>query len=229
MQYKGKTLVTPPKNTKYIPVIVKTATEKKTMGISDIELVGDTKYAKIGKDTYLWDYIEKKPIVLTTDHYKMSDIYPDIYATMTEVPDELDISKLPTTYTDNWGASYEVYDYSEMFAGCSSLKTIPELETKAPAAKNFSRMFAGCSSLPKVFPYALWAWEEPKIDGMFEGSSVEEVSFIGLYDSHDPEYYLSLATSRMNLTFDNMDSTGTLKKITLLKDDLTPWKTLTRT
>ncbi len=228
MQYKNKELVAPIKNTKYVPITVRTVDEVKNMAITDIEVIGNTKYAKIGEDTYLWDYIEKKPIVLTTDHYKMSDIYPDTYATMTEIPDELDASKFSITYKGSLGDDYEGYNYSEMFAGCSSLKTIPELETKEPTAMDFTRTFAGCSSLPKAFPYALWIWGDPKIDDMFEGSSVEEVSFV-LHDPYDPEYALQLTTSKINLTFDNLDSTGKLKKMTFLKEDgLTPWKTITR-
>lgn len=37
-----------------------------------------------------------KAIELTDDRYKMQDLYPARYQTMTEVPDKLDTSKLTT-------------------------------------------------------------------------------------------------------------------------------------
>ncbi len=227
MQYKEKEIINQPKGVKYVPLTVHTANAVKNMGISDIEVVGDTAYAKIGEDWYLWSYEEKKTRVLTPEAYKMRDIYPDIYTTMTDLPDNLDVSKLLVP-----GApGLEDADYSEMFYGCQSLKTIPEFDTIN--AVNYTRMFAGCRSLPKVFPWPLYAYGEPKMDGIFDGSSVEEFSlvlYIGNGNDNDAEEYLrEVGISSMNLTFDNMDSTGTLKKITLLRDNLTPWKTLTRT
>ena len=149
MQYKGKTLVTPPQNTKYIPVIVKTATEKKTMGISDIELVGDTKYTKLGEDTYLWSIEEENRTkkTLTPDCYHMMDVYPEDYKTMTEVPDELDISGLTSlsrmfseTKTLKYGEDSEYKgEYQDGDGGCRQMVAAPSMDTGH--ITDMSRMF----------------------------------------------------------------------------------------
>lgn len=54
MQYKSKDIIDIPKNTKYVPVTVRTVDTVKNMAITDIEVVGDTKYAKIGEDVFFW-------------------------------------------------------------------------------------------------------------------------------------------------------------------------------
>lgn len=51
-----------------------------------------------------------KAIELTNDRYKMQDLYPARYQTMTEVPDKLDTSKLTTA--------------EEMFNGCKNLSKL---------------------------------------------------------------------------------------------------------
>lgn len=53
-----------------------------------------------------------KAIELTDDRYKMQDLYPARYQTMTEVPDKLDTSKLTTA--------------EEMFNGCKNLSKLPD-------------------------------------------------------------------------------------------------------
>lgn len=75
-------------------------------------------------------------IILTDDRYKMKDIYPEIYQTMTEVPDKLDTKKLTTM--------------REMFSGCESLKRIPSINTKK--VTNMAFMFSDCQSITKI-PY----------------------------------------------------------------------------
>ena len=55
------------------------------------------------------DEVVIEAIELTDDRYKMQDLYPARYQTMTEVPDKLDTSKLTTA--------------EEMFNGCKNCLT----------------------------------------------------------------------------------------------------------
>jgi hypothetical protein len=64
------------------------------MAITDIQVVGDTPYCKIGDNAYLWKI--KQALKLTDSHYKMYEVYPDAYDSMTAVPDALDTSELTT-------------------------------------------------------------------------------------------------------------------------------------
>lgn len=94
LKYKGKDVVAPPNNTKYIPVKTYSGAQESNMAITDIQVVGDTPYCKIGDNAYLWR--EKQALKLTDDYYKMYEVYPDTYDSMTEVPDQLDTSELTT-------------------------------------------------------------------------------------------------------------------------------------
>lgn len=58
------------------------------------------------------DEVVIEAIELTDDRYKMQDLYPARYQTMTEVPDKLDTSKLTTA--------------EEMFNGCKNLSKLPD-------------------------------------------------------------------------------------------------------
>lgn len=54
MQYKGKTIVTPPSSGIYLPLTVHTPKESLDMAVTDIQKIGDTPYCKIGEDVFLW-------------------------------------------------------------------------------------------------------------------------------------------------------------------------------
>lgn len=82
---------------------------------------------------------EAKVIVLTDDKYKMSDIYPDTYTTMTSIPDYLDVSQLTTM--------------EGMFLGCAGLTSIPAFNTDR--ITSFYKAFWGCTSLPKEFDWII--------------------------------------------------------------------------
>ena len=77
---------------------------------------------------------KNKAIKLTDTFYKMSDVYPDTYQTMTEVPDKLDTSNVTNMYC--------------MFQGCRSLTTIPELDTSN--VTTMQGMFSSCSKLTSI-------------------------------------------------------------------------------
>ena len=72
--------------------------------------------------------------VLTDSNYKMSQIYPSTYQTMTTVPDKLDTSN--------------VTNMSKMFYCCYNLTTVPQLDTSE--ATNMNNMFYGCQSLKSI-------------------------------------------------------------------------------
>lgn len=71
---------------------------------------------------------------LTDSFYKMSNVYPDTYRTMTTVPDKLDTSN--------------VTSMNNMFEWCTNLITIPQLDTSN--VTNMSGIFAYCESLTNV-------------------------------------------------------------------------------
>lgn len=94
-------------------------------------------------------------IILTDSYYKMTQVYPEDFRTMTEVPDKLNtdkvtnmsqmfnnckaISSIPELNTNN------VTNMKEMFRNCSDLTTIPELNTSK--VENMNNMFYNCIKL----------------------------------------------------------------------------------
>ena len=94
-------------------------------------------------------------IILTDSYYKMTQIYPENFRSITEVPDKLNtdkvtnmsqmfnncraISSIPELNTNN------VTNMKEMFRNCSDLTTIPELNTDK--VENMNNMFYNCSKL----------------------------------------------------------------------------------
>lgn len=106
------------------------------------------------------------PLVLTNDYYKMRNVYPDTYTTMTTIPDALDTSNLTTAESMFGGRSENdtecclnlvtipqidtsnVTNMSYMFICCSSLTTIPQLNTSKVI--NMNAMFWRCTSLTSV-------------------------------------------------------------------------------
>ena len=104
-----------------------------------------------------------------------------------------------------------VTNFSGMFANCSSLVTIPSLNTSS--GTNFAYMFQNCTSLPAVFPWtinlsgAADVHATTSFEKMFEGSSVEEVTF-----SYDPVMYDDYG-NEVHLTPELLDTTGTLRTV----------------
>ena len=87
--------------------------------------INGTTYGFLSKRT------NANTIVLTDSHYKMSDLYPDTYQTMTSIPDNLDVSQLTTM--------------KEMFAGCVKLKSVPAFNTSK--ITTFIDAFKECDAL----------------------------------------------------------------------------------
>lgn len=111
------------------------------------------------KDNNGWQYafLTQKPAVckVTSDAYKMKDVYPDTYTTMTSVPPIFcyDIDYLGSMFDgcaslqeipsiDNTRANTSFYRF---FYNCKELKAAPEISTIK--GKNFDFMYYGCSSL----------------------------------------------------------------------------------
>ena len=97
-------------------------------------------------------------IVLTDKKYKMSNVYSSTYQTMTTVPDILDSSNVTNMSTMFNGCTSlttvpqmntdSVTNMSYMFNGCTSLTTVPQMNTDS--VTNMSYMFKGCTSLTTV-------------------------------------------------------------------------------
>lgn len=97
---------------------------------------------RVGGNTYgfLSKVNQADTIVLTDDHYKMSDLYPDTYETMTSIPDNLDVSRLTTM--------------REMFAGCVKLQSVPAFNTSK--ITTFHDAFKECNALGSGdFPWSI--------------------------------------------------------------------------
>ena len=93
------------------------------------------------------------PRVLTDQLYKMSDLYPETYQTMTECPEEYDTS----------GCSLANY----MFSGCARLTSVPTLNLANCIAMGY--MFQNCSSLISI--QSLNTSLNSVFAGMFSGCS----------------------------------------------------------
>lgn len=144
MQYKGKTLVSPPVNTKYVPITVRTVSSTNNMAVTDIEIIGDTVYCKIGEDTYIWNMDEAVGRVLTDSLYRMMAVYPE-FASMSEIPEVINTSQLTTAedmFTDrieleqkigsatrpNTANTKEIYDFVLSNMEDINLEVAPEMD-----------------------------------------------------------------------------------------------------
>ncbi len=236
MQYKGKNLIPAPRNTKYIPVTVHTPNNSLNMAITDIEAIGDSPYCKIGENVFLWSFVKQKDAkILNASHYKMSDVYPSTYASMTEIPDILDVTNM-IVEQDKYNTTLSI---AGMFKGCTSLNTISKddfinnydgdegkYKRAIYQADDYTGAFENCTSLPKVFPIIFDGDYWPIVDNMFNGSSVEEVSF-RYYDPSD--FGAQDFISSCNITCENLDPNGTLKKINITESSsAAPYKVITR-
>ena len=151
---------------------------------TSIDNIGKVEFASDEDINSLFEIF--KGLVLTDSKYKMSDIYPDNYQTMTKVPDKLDTSNvtgmfmmfnkcfnltaIPELNTDN------VISMIGMFYNCKSLTSIPQLNTSNVIG--MWNMFDKCTSLPSEFPWIIDCGsisESKNIEEMFQGSSVTKV------------------------------------------------------
>lgn len=120
-------------------------------------------------------------LVLTDDKYRMSDLYPDTYETMTEVPDTLDTSGLTTmanmfngckslTSIDLSGFdTSKVTNMSGMFYGCNALTTLDVSKFNTSKVTVMSNMFAGCIALSKLDLTGFDTSNVTTMSGMFNG------------------------------------------------------------
>ena len=93
-------------------------------------------------------------VELSQNFYKLRDVYPSIYSSLTEVPKK-DRQEFEDLILGN--TSY-------MFEGCTKLETIPSIATGVTT--NASGMFAGCINL-KSLPPSINTWNVVKANQMF--------------------------------------------------------------
>lgn len=111
-------------------------------------------------------YVDNKRAALISDSlYKMSDLYPEIYRTMTEIPMPLVMES-------------QLHTIEEMFKDCFNLTNIEEFDISQ--VRNMRAAMENCRSLPKEFPWVIdlgeitdTAW----LKDMFSGSSVTKLTF----------------------------------------------------
>jgi hypothetical protein len=107
---------------------------------------------------------------LTDATYKMRDVYPNIWDTMSYLPDILNISGCTTL--------------RDAFSGCKDLTKVTRMDTSQ--VKDMIGMFQGCTSLPATFPWVIdlsaagLKNDLSNVTGMFAGSSVRVVSVRGV-------------------------------------------------
>lgn len=161
MNYRGLSIQTPPRAGTYVPLNVH------EWSFAQDDLVYTAKavvpstaangFASI--DGAVFPATVVPPRVLTDQLYKMSDLYPETYQTMTECPEAYDCSQLTKTngMFKNCTQLVEapLIDLNNnkvlcgyMFQNCSSLTTVQFANTSG--TKGFSFMFDGCSALTSV-------------------------------------------------------------------------------
>ena len=150
--YRGKELVDTPENKAYIPVLKYDAYidyESKNIfyGIQSKAVTpdfvdtdntfGDFIYDK-NKFSYLIDFIKGR--LLSLDKYKMSDLYPDTYETMTEIPNRDD--KI-------WNAS-KLTSINEMFNDCKALTSLDLSNFDTSKVTSMNCVFYNCNALTSL-------------------------------------------------------------------------------
>lgn len=116
-------------------------------------------------------YVDNKRAALISDSlYKMSDLYPEIYQTMTEIPMPLIMES-------------QLHTIEEMFKDCFCLTNIEEFDISK--VSNMRAAMENCRSLPKEFPWVIDLGEIADtgwLKDMFSGSSVTKVNFKNVSD-----------------------------------------------
>ncbi len=138
MQYKNKSIVDiPSAGTKYVPINIHTPYEKKSMAITDIDIIADTSFAKIADDFYLWQEdanapVADKPVIKLTDScYKANDLGYD--TSIEEVPHTLDASEI-TSLKGMFAPNFEDLSNktSEQFENDASDAAVQEMMAAYP-------------------------------------------------------------------------------------------------
>ena len=107
----------------------------KAEDVDNIITTDDSKISSLVANTNDMIFcMEYKGIPLTDSKYKLKDIYPSTYQTMTTVPDKLDTSK--------------VTNMGYMFTGCSAITSIPQLDTSK--VTDMSQMFYNCTAITSI-------------------------------------------------------------------------------
>ena len=111
---------------------------RKILGASGLERMRDSYFKNEGAFTHatLSEALPQDEIKAAESYgkYRMMDLYPDTYATMTAVPADLDVSKL------------RVVD--GLFQGCAALQSIEGLDISRAVSAN--DIFNGCTALKSV-------------------------------------------------------------------------------
>ncbi len=112
--------------------------------------------------------------------YRMKDLYPFVYSSMTEVIDAIDVEGIT--------------DISSMYEGCDSLTEIPWMDTSK--VTNMSNAFKGCSKVTKVYTpdfsqvtnmsglfYGCSSLSDDRFPSLETATKVTDISFL-FYDCH---------------------------------------------
>ena len=135
---------------------------RKILGASGLERMRDSYFKNEGAFTHatLDAALPRAKIKAAESYgkYRMMDLYPDTYATMTTVPADLDVSKLRVVDGLFQGCaalqSIEGLDISsavsanDIFNGCTALKSVKGVN--APKCESWERAFMDCTSLSEI-------------------------------------------------------------------------------
>lgn len=112
---------------------------KKILGSNGLKRLRDTYFKNEGNFTHnnIDAILDRNKVIKEADNYgkyKMKDLYPDTYKTMTAIPDGLDVSQL------------RVVD--GLFQGCESLTSVDGLDISS--AVSAEKIFEDCKALKSV-------------------------------------------------------------------------------
>lgn len=136
---------------------------KKILGSNGLKRLRDTYFKNEGNFTHnnIDAILDRNKVIKEADNYgkyKMKDLYPDTYKTMTAIPDGLDVSQLRVvdglfqgceslTSVDGLDISSAV-SAEKIFEDCRALKSVKGI--KAPNARSWQDAFQGCKLLSAV-------------------------------------------------------------------------------
>ena len=163
--YKGRALVEGkvPKNTAYVPVNVVSIedgvldTREKKVIIDTQDLKAGGVYASLEQGGAVYVTSTVKPRKLTDALHRMSALYPGVYRTMTELPEDLDASELT--------------DASGVFADCANLQNFNLADLEFGQPLNLSEAFKNCSALTELDLGGLDTGMATDLGSLFEGCS----------------------------------------------------------
>lgn len=148
---------------------------------------------------YVTLHVLSKDVPQESTEFYMKNRYPDTYATMEELPEEI----------KNFDFSY-VRSVGAFFAGCAALKEIPDLKN-LDNVQGAGMMFQGCKSLTKIGKFSLKNCSN--LSRMFEGcSSLEEIDMDFINARVYPNSGMLINTSSM------FKDCSSLKKVSINAD-----------